>query len=106
MNNQQTNNHVFQTEYLPLACYLHAAKKLKFIGANPKPDGIVEFKFEDKQNKGEQLHSDFEGGAECSATAFYHSLRYLRRVIDLTRGARNGKNDDGISNCNTRANHG
>jgi hypothetical protein len=80
----------FRTEDLPFASFLHTTRKLRFLGCEPvASNGRVAFVFDDPKGEGEQLHIEFESGAECSAAAFYDSVRHLRRVMDRTRSKRN-----------------
>lgn len=75
----------YRTDDLPFAAYLHASRKLRFVECEVNGTGRVAFVFADPANAGEQLHLDFEAGAECSAAALYDSIRRLRRVMDGTR---------------------
>jgi hypothetical protein len=76
---------VFSTEDLPFAAYVHASRKLRFLTCQVSGIDRVAFVFADLNNEGDQLHVNFESGAECSAAAFYDSIRHLRRVMDRTR---------------------
>ena len=79
----------FHTEDLPLAAFICATRKLPFLCCESvNGNGRVAFVFEDAQGEGEQLHIQFEAGAECPAAAFYDSVRHLRRV--MTRVGNNG----------------
>ena len=75
----------FSTEDLPFAAYLHASRKLRFLTCQVSGLDRVAFVFADSNNEGDQLHLNFESGAECAAAAFYDSIRHLRRVMDRTR---------------------
>jgi hypothetical protein len=75
----------FSTEDLPCAAYVHASRKLRFLTCQVSGIDRVAFVFADPNNEGDQLHLDFESGAECPAAAFYDSIRHLRRVMDRTR---------------------
>jgi hypothetical protein len=75
----------FSTEDLPLAAYLHASRELRFLTCQVSASERVAFVFADPNNEGDQLHLNFESGAECPAAAFYDSIRHLRRVMDRTR---------------------
>ena|ERR1700688_4516948 len=75
----------FSTEDLPFAAYLHASRKLRFLTCQVSGIDRVAFIFADSNNEGDQLHLNFESGAECSAAAYYDSIRHLRRVMDRTR---------------------
>ncbi len=85
---------MFTTEYIPLTCYLHASKRLKFIGCAGGNNGKVVFEFDDPLSIGTQIHAEFEGGAECSAVGFYQAMRYLRRVMGEFQGGRKGENHE------------
>jgi len=75
----------FTTDDLPLAAYLHATRKLRFLSCHSNANGRMQFVFADPKQEGDRLHIEFETGAECSAVAFYDSIRHLRRVMDRTR---------------------
>jgi hypothetical protein len=75
----------YRTDDLPFAAYLHASRKLRFVECELNGTSRVAFVFADPGNAGDQLHLDFEAGAECSAAALYDSIRRLRRVMDGTR---------------------
>lgn len=76
----------FRTEDLPLAAYLHAAHRLRFLNCEPvEGTDRVAFVFSDPDESGEKMTVEFESGAECPAAAFYDSIRHLRRVMDRTR---------------------
>jgi hypothetical protein len=77
---------IFRTRDLPFASFLHATRALRFLGCQrPSRDARIEFAFDDPDNRGACLQLDFEAGAECSAVAFYDSVRHLRRVMDGTK---------------------
>jgi hypothetical protein len=79
----------FRTEDLPLAAFICATRKLPFVGCESiNGNARIAFVFEDATGEGEQLQVQFESGAECSAVAFYDSIRHLRRV--MTRAGING----------------
>jgi len=75
----------FLTEDLPFAAYLQASRKLRFLTCQVSGVDRVAFVYADPNNEGDQLHLNFESGAECPAAAFYDSIRHLRRVMDRTR---------------------
>ena len=76
----------FRTEDLPFAAYLHATRRLRFLGCEPaNGGGRVAFLFDDPRSEGERLRVEFEGGAECSAASFYDSVRHLRRVMERNK---------------------
>src|ERR1700730_5004532 len=75
----------FSTEDLPFAAYLHTSRKLRFLTCQVSGIDRVAFIFADPNHEGDQLHLNFESGAECPAAAFYDSIRHLRRVMDRTR---------------------
>ena len=75
----------FSTEDLPFAAYLHSARKLRFLTCQVSGSDRVAFVFADPNKEGDQLHLNFESGAECPAATFYDSIRHLRRVMDRTR---------------------
>jgi hypothetical protein len=75
----------YSTEDLPFAAYLHTSRKLRFLNCQVNGSDRIAFVFADPNNEGEQLHLNFESGAECPAATFYDSIRHLRRVMDRTR---------------------
>lgn len=76
----------YRTESLPFASFLHATRKLRFLGCeSANGNGRIAFLFNDPHREGERLQVEFESGAECPAAAFYDSVRHLRRVMDGTR---------------------
>ena len=82
----------FRTSFLPLAAFLHCTGKLKFIGCEPEQNGRhATFVFDDRGKEGQQIAIEFEAGSECSAAAFYDSIRRLRRLIDQTLMRRAGE---------------
>jgi hypothetical protein len=79
----------FHTEDLSFAAFIYTTRKLPFLGCKSvNRNGRIVFVFEDAKSEGDQLHIQFESGAECSAAAFYDSVRHLRRV--MTRVGNNG----------------
>ena len=93
----------FSTQDLPFAAFLHATRRLRFLGCDPvNGNGRVAFAFNDPKGEGEALYVEFESGAECSAAGFYDSVRHLRRVMDgimkkRNRGAIRNEYDQGSS---------
>ena len=76
----------FGTQDLPFAAFLHATRKLRFLGCEcSNGNGRIAFLFDDPKREGDRLHIEFESGAECPAVSFYDSVRHLRRVMDGTR---------------------
>jgi hypothetical protein len=80
---------IFRTERLPLAIFLHATGRLRFLGCEPNGDGKVRFVFADQENSGAQVELDYERGAPVAATALFASQKYLRRKMS---GALNNRN--------------
>jgi hypothetical protein len=78
----------FSTERLPLACYLHASGKLRFLRAEPGSNGKARFIFADPQNIGDQLELEYESGAAVSASGLFASQKFLRRKADEALGNR------------------
>ena len=73
---------IFRTEDLPFAAFLHATRRLRFLGCEPmNGGGRIAFLFDDPEQEGDQLQIEFESGAECAASTFYDSVRHLRRVM-------------------------
>ncbi len=76
----------FITQDLPFAAFLHATRKLRFLGCEClNGNGRVAFVFDDPSEEGGHLQIEFESGAECPAVTFYDRIRHLRRVMDGTR---------------------
>jgi hypothetical protein len=74
------------TDSLPFACFLHSTGKLRFIRVESGDSkGRLVFVFSDPQAQGEELHIQFESGAEAPAAAYFDSIRHLRRVMDRTK---------------------
>ncbi len=72
----------FRTQDLPFSAFLHATRKLRFLGCEAvNGQGKIAFLFDDPNGEGERLQIEFESGAECSAAIFYDSVRHLRRVM-------------------------
>jgi hypothetical protein len=90
---QPVKEAVFSTEDLPFAAFLHASRKLRFLTCQVSGTDRVAFVFADPNNEGDQLHLNFESGAECPAAAFYDSIRHLRRVMDRTRSRSTEQNE-------------
>src|SRR5712672_3458171 len=65
----------FLTEDLPFAAYLQASRKRRFLTCQVSGVDRVAFVYADPNNEGDQLHLNFESGAECPAAAFYDSIR-------------------------------
>jgi hypothetical protein len=83
----------FKTEDLPFAAFLHAARKLRFLGCESlNGNGRIAFVFADPNSEGAKLQIEFESGAECPAVALYDSVRHLRRVMDGTKNREHGPN--------------
>lgn len=75
----------FSTERLPLAVYLHATNRLKFLNCEQSAQaGRLAFVFEDNEGAGaaEQLAFDF--GAVAPAVAIFASLNFLRKLMTST----------------------
>ncbi len=78
----------FSTERLPLACFLHAANKLKFLRAEPNGSGKATFIFADPQQQGDEFELQYESGATVVATALFASQKFLRRKMSEALGER------------------
>jgi hypothetical protein len=86
----------FLTEDLPFAAFICATRRLPFLRCESvNGNGRVVFVFDDAKGEGEDLHIQFESGAECPAVTFYDSIRHLRRVMSRVgnNGARNSDHD-------------
>lgn len=89
----QQSASTFATEELPLAAFLHASRHLRFTSCAPTGNDRVAFVFADPNHDGDRLQLEFESGAECSAAAFYDSIRHLRRVMDRSRSRSKDQNE-------------
>ena len=70
----------FTTERLPLAVFLHATDRLRFMECKPASHrGKVMFVFADPHFIGSQAELEFDRGAVVPATALFASQRFLRR---------------------------
>ncbi len=78
---------VFSTERLPLACFLHAANKLKFLRAESN-GSKAQFIFADPQQQGDEFELQYEQGALVSAAALFASQKFLRRRMSDALGER------------------
>jgi hypothetical protein len=72
---------VFSTERLPLAIFLHASQKLRFIGCESSGAGKLKFLFEDAEHSGPRFELDFDRGAVVPATELFASQKYIRRAM-------------------------
>src|SRR5215471_74125 len=79
-----SGSQTFRTTDLPLAAYLHSTRRLPFIGCEQAGPALVAVCFNDPHGEAESISIEFEAGAQCVATAFYDSIRRLRKVMDLT----------------------
>jgi hypothetical protein len=55
------------------------------------------FVFGDPERQGEDLHIQFESGAEAPAAAYFDSIRHLRRVMDRSREYRSIEHGNRLS---------
>jgi hypothetical protein len=84
----QPFSEVFRTDRLPLASFLHATGKLRFVGGQAN-GGRVVFCFADPQGIAAEVELEFERGASCPATALFASQKFLRREVDKFRDTEN-----------------
>jgi hypothetical protein len=72
----------FATERLPLAIFLHATDRLRFLRceAADRRDKVV-FVFADPERLGSELELEFDRGATVPATALFSSQKFLRRKM-------------------------
>ena len=75
----------FRTERLPLAIFLHATGRLRFLGCEPNGGGRVFFLFDDPGGEGTQAEFEFDRGAQVSASALFASQKFLRRAMDAQK---------------------
>jgi hypothetical protein len=79
----------FRTERLPLAIFLHATGRLRFLGCEPNGDGRLHFAFADPEQAGAQVELEYERGASVAATALFASQKFLRRKMNEALNNRN-----------------
>ncbi len=75
----------FSTERLPLAIFLHATGRLRFLGCEPNGDGRLRFVFDDPSGEGAQAEFEFDRGAAVSASTLFASQKFLRRTMDTQK---------------------
>jgi hypothetical protein len=72
----------FVTERLPLAIFLHASERLRFLACEPgERSGKVLFVFADPGSIGAQTELEFDRNAPVPATALFASQKFLRRKM-------------------------
>jgi hypothetical protein len=85
---------LFLTERLPLAIFLHATERLKFLRCEPQgQSGKLVFVFADPDRSGAQEELEFDRGATVPATAIFASQKYLRRRMSEGLNSNNRKNE-------------
>jgi len=72
---------IFATERLPLAIFLHAARRLLFARCERVGSGRVRFLFEDPDSDGPLAELEFEQGATVPARTLFASQTFLRRKM-------------------------
>jgi hypothetical protein len=75
---------MFKTQNFALACYLIAAKKLRFNRIEPD-HYAASICFDDPESLGPSLEAEFVNGALVPATEYHHQLRTLRKRIDTVQ---------------------
>ena len=75
----------FRTERLPLAIFLHATGRLRFLGCEPNGHGRLRFVFDDPGGNGPQAELEFDSGGKVSASALFASQKFLRRAMDTQK---------------------
>lgn len=71
-------SHVFRTGRLPVAMFIHASNRLRFLRVEPIGDARMEFVFDDPECQGPELEYEFEQGAKLAANIMYAALKFLR----------------------------
>jgi hypothetical protein len=89
----------FRTENLHFSCYLRATGKITFLRGERLGNRVV-FVFADPHGEGPQLLAEFEGGAACSASSLFDSLRHLRRVVSINLNENMEKSPNGNNRYN------
>ena len=79
----------FRTGKLPLAVFLHATHRLKFLGCEPAQVGRITFVFEDPEGNGAGEQLDFELGALVPASALFASQTFLRKAMTQIKASQN-----------------
>jgi hypothetical protein len=79
-------SNVFRTGRLPVAMFIHASNRLRFLNVEPVGDARMEFIFDDPERQGPQLEYEFEQVAKLAANIMYASLKFLRSK--MTAGQR------------------
>jgi hypothetical protein len=82
----------FATERLPLAIFLHASDRLRFLRceAANRSEKLV-FVFADPERLGSELELEFDRGAPVPATALFASQKFLRRkMTEILNPRKNG----------------
>lgn len=76
-----SSSNTFSTERLPLAIFVHATGRMRFLGCQPNGNGKVRFVFDDPEQIGAQVELDFDRGAPVAATSLFASQKFLRRQM-------------------------
>ena len=99
--------HLFRTDSLNLAVYLHASKLLPYVGIKRVNSFKMEFVFEDADHKADEIEMNYESGASLPVNAVLASLRFLRKAMNATPNEieyRGSSNDtDTVSHRNVTA---
>ena len=94
----------FKTERLPLAIYLCADGRLRFLGCERIAINDVEFVFHDPESKGAEFEFEFDRGALIPATAIFAAQKLVRRrMSDALEQRKIGEAKHGKRQGTTRA---
>ena len=81
----------FTTERLPLAIFLHATERLRFLRCEPTQTRKITFVFHDPEGMGSEVELEFDRGATVPATALFASQKFLRRkMTEILNPRKNG----------------
>ena len=84
---ETSGERTFATKRLQVATFIHASRKLQFLGAERDPNGNdVVFVFSDPDGIGDELELDYESGQPISAVALFASQKFLRRKLSEALG--------------------
>jgi hypothetical protein len=91
--NSDDKSRTFATERLQLAIFLHATRRMGFLGCQTARNrDRVSFLFDDPDNIGAQAELDFDQGAFAPAAGLFASQKFLRRrMSEATENRRNEK---------------
>jgi hypothetical protein len=76
---------MYKTNNLGLAAYVLSSKRLPFLKVIPHGKAPADICFEDPNNEGKAVETDFAvGNDDTSASSYHRILRELRRLIQTS----------------------